>query len=341
MRPRPTGLSAINIGLAGNCNCQKMEHEEQTPSESAEPTQPQAAGGSSPVRLIVMGVVLVAMVVMALVQSKAKAAHAAAVAVVEKNMDDGGPTQPVEFMNLVGEKPRIISTKDTLTQVYRWKGALQHFELRIMFYGSKGEYNVEDFEARAVSRFSAQNLSKLKLAEATGTEYKVFPKLDPIEEGGGSAMPSFPGGGPDGPGGPGGPGGPSGPSKGKGGGHSGAGGMSADRIKERNAALFKEIELTEDQSKKVDAILEKQLADTMAILGGPREEMRGKFTALREQYDAQFKAVLDEEQFEAYKKARDAARGNRGGNRGGGGLRPPPGENSSGGGPSGSPEKGK
>ena len=50
--------------------------------------------------------------------------------------------------------------------------------------------------------------------------------------------------------------------------------------------------------------------------------MREKFGVLREKYTAQFKEALTEDQFEAYEKARDEARKNRGGGRGGGGVPP-------------------
>ena len=94
--------------------------------------------------------------------------------------------------------------------------------------------------------------------------------------------------------------------------------MSAERMKERMMASFEKLELNEAQQAKVDAIIEKQLAETMALFGsGSREGMREKFGALREKYTAQFKEALTEEQFEAYEKARDEARKNRGGGRGG------------------------
>ena len=106
--------------------------------------------------------------------------------------------------------------------------------------------------------------------------------------------------------------------------------MSAERMKEGMVASFEKLELNEAQQAKVDAIIEKQLAETMALMGGPREGMREKFGALREKYTAQFKDALTEEQFEAYEKARDEARKNRGGGRGGrggggGGAPPRPG----------------
>jgi hypothetical protein len=50
--------------------------------------------------------------------------------------------------------------------------------------------------------------------------------------------------------------------------------------------------------------------------------MREKFGVLREKYTAQFMEALTEDQFEAYEKARDEARKNRGGGRGGGGAPP-------------------
>ena len=99
-------------------------------------------------------------------------------------------------------------------------------------------------------------------------------------------------------------------------------------------ASFEKLGLAEAQQAKVNAIIEIQLEETMALLGGSREGMREKFGALREKYTAQFKEVLSEEQFEAYEKARDDARKQRGGGRGGGGAAAPPR-------PGGPPEPGK
>ena len=102
--------------------------------------------------------------------------------------------------------------------------------------------------------------------------------------------------------------------------------MSAERMKERMVASFEKLELDETQQAKVNAIIEKQLEETMALFGsGSREGMREKIGALREKYTAQFKEVLSEEQFEAYEKSRDEARKQRGGGRGGGGAPPRPG----------------
>ena len=95
--------------------------------------------------------------------------------------------------------------------------------------------------------------------------------------------------------------------------------MSAERMKERMVASFEKLELDEARQAKVNAIIEKQLEETMALFGsGSREGMREKFGALREKYTAQFKEALSEEQFEAYEKSRDEARKQRGGGRGGG-----------------------
>ena len=101
-----------------------MENEEQTSSESSQP-QPK----SSSTRLVVMGVVLSTMVVMALIQSGARNARDAAADKVDKLMESDDYTMPADYMKAVGKVAHIISSKETLTQVYRWNGVLQHFEL--------------------------------------------------------------------------------------------------------------------------------------------------------------------------------------------------------------------
>ncbi len=315
-----------------------MENEEQTANESFAPSgQPQPK--SSSMRLVVMGVVLTAMVVMALIQSGARSDRDAAADAAGELMESDDYTMPADYMKAIGKTARIQSTENMLTQVYRWEGVLQHFELRVAFIGSNGDYIIQDIKSSAVSRFKANDISKLALAKQTGTEFEEFPKLEEGGEsegegGGGFDHSGPPGGGPDG-----GPDGGSsgGPSGGPGGGGSrggGGGGMSAERMKERMVASFEKLELDEAQQAKVDAIIEKQLTETMALLGGPREGMREKFGALREKYTAQFKEALTEEQFEAYEKAREDARKNRGGGRGGGGGGAPPR-------PGGPPEPGK
>ena len=287
-----------------------MENEEQTANESSQP-QPK----SSSMRLVVMGVVLTAMVVMALVQSGARRDRDAAADAAGELMESDDYTMPADYMKAIGKTARIQSTENVLTQVYRWEGVLQHFELRVAFLGSNGDYIIQDIKSSAVSRFKANDFSKLALAKQTGTEFEELPKLQEGEEteggdGGGFDHSNPPGGGPGGgpDGGPsGGPGGGPGASGSKGG---GGGGMSADRMKERMMASFEKLELTEAQQAIVDAIIEKQLAETMALFGsGSRAAMREKFGALREKYTAQFKEVLTEEQFEAYEKARSKQRG--------------------------------
>jgi hypothetical protein len=285
-----------------------MENEEQTANESSQP-QPK----SSSTRLVVMGVVLTAMVVMALIQSGARSARDEAAEKVGRLMDSDDYTMPADYMKAVGKTARIVTGKETLTQVYRWNGVLQHFELRINFIGSNGDYMIEDHNSSAVSRFKADDISKLALAKKTGTEHEEFPKLEEgLSENDGAGAPG------------GNPGGNPGGGSGAGGSRGGGGGMSAERMKERMVASFEKLELNETQQAKVDAIIEKQLTETMALLGGSREGMREKFGALREKYTAQFKEVLSEEQFEAYEKSRDDARKQRGGSRGGGGAPPPP-----------------
>jgi hypothetical protein len=299
-----------------------MENDEQTANESSQP-QPK----SSSMRLVVMGVVLTAMVVMALIQSGARSKRDAAADAAGELMESEDYTMPADYMKAVGKTARIVTGKETLAQVYRWNGVLQHFELRILFIGSDGDYMIEDIKSSAVSRFKADDISKLALAKKTGTEHEEFPELEEglSEIDGDPDAAGVPGGNPGG-----GPGG----GPGAGGSRGGGGGMSAERMKERMVASFEKLELDEAQQAKVDAIIEKQLTETMALLGGPREGMREKFGALREKYTAQFKEALTEEQFEAYEKSREDARKNRGGGRGGGGGGAPPR-------PGGPPEPGK
>ena len=275
-----------------------MENEEQTSSES---NKSEPRSGSA--RLVVMVVFLVAMVPLALIQSGARSARDDAADKVGRLMDSEDYTMPADYMKEVGKTARIVTGKETLTQVYRWNGVLQHFELRIIFIGSNGDYIIKDIKSSAMSRFKADDISKLALAKKTGTEYEEFPELEEgLSESDGAGAP---GGAP-------------------------GGGMSTERMKERMWASFEKLELDEAQQANVNAIIEKQIEETMALFGSEsREGMREKFGALREKYTAQFKDVLSEEQFEVYEKARNQ----RGGGRGGGGGAPPR--------PGGSPEPGK
>ena len=300
-----------------------MENEEQT---SSEPSQPQPRSSST--RMVVMGVLLVAMVVMALIQSGARSKRDAAEKRVDELADSYDDNLPTDYMKAAGKIPRVVATEDLLTQVYRWEGVLQHFEMRILFNVSDGEYALNDIRSSAVSRFKAKDISKFAMAEKSGTNNKEFPKASKMSKegetggegkGGGFNRSDPPGGGPSG---------------GPGAGGSRGGGMNSERMKERMVASFEKLGLAEAQQAKVNAIIEIQLEETMALLGGSREGMREKFGALREKYTAQFKEVLSEEQFEAYEKARDDARKQRGGGRGGGGAAAPPR-------PGGPPEPGK
>ena len=204
-----------------------------------------------------------------------------------------------------------------------------HFEMHVTFFGEKGYYTMEKVLPLDVPLHKKSNYSQLKLAGKTGTEYDVFPKEPSPKDGDSGAMPKGKGNGKGAPGGPGGDlgggpgGGPNGPGT--------PGGMSEERMKERMAAPFKDLKLDAAQQAKLDAILEKQLSETMTILGDSSQEMRARFgalRALREKYEVQYKEVLSAEQFEAYQKAREAARGQRGGRGGrggGGGFGEPPG----------------
>ena len=107
--------------------------------------------------------------------------------------------------------------------------------------------------------------------------------------------------------------------------------MSAERMKERMMASFEELGLDKAQQARVNAIMQKQLEETMALFaGGSREGMREKIGTLREKYAAQLKETLSEEQFETYEKARDEARKQRGGGRGGGAPPSPSGSSKTG-----------
>jgi len=316
-----------------------MENDEQAPhnpNDSTETSQP--AGGSGSTRLVVMGVVLSAMVVMALIQSGARSKRDAAADAAGKLMESEDYSMPADYMKAVGKTAHIQFTEETLTQVYRWNGVLQHFELRVVFIGSKGDYSIRDVKSNAVSRFKANDISKLALAKKTGTELEEFPELlegEASEGGGGFDHSSPPGGGPGG--GPegglsGGPSGGPGGAGGGGGSRGGGGGMTAESMKTRLTASFETLKLDEDQQAKVDTIMEDQVKETMALIGGSREGMREKFGAIRVKYTALYKEVLTEKQFEAYEKARQAGRKQRGGGGGAGapatlgtGGPPPPG----------------
>ena len=270
-------------------------------------------------RLVVMGVVLTAMVVMALIQSGAQSARDAAADEVDNLSESEKLTLPSDYMKAVGKTARIDVTEDTLVQMYRWNGVLQHFDLRIVFTLSEGDYFVSDIQSISVSRFKADDISKFALAKKTGTEHEKLPKpKEGLSENGGDdnnptsiagPFADIPGGGPGG-------------GSGAGGSRGGGGGMSAEGFEERMVASFEKLELDESQQAKVNAIIERQLEETMALFGnGSREGMREKIGALREKYTVQFKEVLNEDQFKAYEKARNQ----RGGGRGGGGAPPRPG----------------
>ena len=297
-------LFAIAIGPAGNSN-KIMENEEQTTQEPS-PVKP----GSSSTRMAVMGILLIAMVAMALIQSSAKRGRDNAVA---KADEMEGFATPAEYVKAIGKTPRIDIKDGGVTQVYRWKGVLQHFELRVNFLGSDGVYTASGTESSSISVFKGGAYNKLKFATKTGTQFEKFEEVKSPKDGeideqdgpGAGKTPSGPRPG-DGPGAPGMPG-----SKGNQSGQS------------RSSAYFADLGLDDDQKAKVDAIIEKMSAEIQELRSGPREGMREKFTALRTKYDAQFKEVLTEEQFENYKKAREAARGQWGGGKGKGKGRPP------------------
>ncbi|MBC8324654.1 MAG: hypothetical protein H8E27_03400 [Verrucomicrobia subdivision 3 bacterium] len=297
-----------------------MEHDEQAPNDlsdsndSTEPSPPIAGSGST--RLVVMGVVLTVMIVMALIQSGARNKRDAAADAAGKLMESDDYSMPADYMKAVGKTARIQFTDETLTQVYRWNGVLQHFELRVVFIGSKGDYSIQDVKSSAVSRFKAKDISKLALAKQTGTELEEFPELQEGE--------TIEGGAPGGRSGGGSSGGPRGGSGGGGGGGPRGGGMTAESLKTRLAASFQTLNLDEDQQAKVDTLIEDQVKESMVLISNPGEGMREKFGALRVKYTALYKEVLTEEQFEAYEKAREAGRKQRGGG-GGGGPPPPPG----------------
>ena len=124
---------------------QNMDNEEQTTNESSQ-SSGQTKPKSSSMRLVVMGVVLTAMVVMALIQSGARSARDEAAEKVGRLMDSDDYTMPADYMKAVGKTARIVTGKDKLTQVYRWNGVLQHFELRIEFIGSEGDYIIKDIK---------------------------------------------------------------------------------------------------------------------------------------------------------------------------------------------------
>ena len=280
-------------------------HEEQTSNESNS-IKPK----TSPVRLVVMGVLLSAMVVMALVQSGARRDRDAA-AVKADELEDFAT--PADYMKALGKTPRVKFTEGSLTQVYRWQGVLQHFELRVKFLGSDGSFTAEGTEASSISRFKGKGYAKLKLAKATGTQFEVFPKTESPKDGESEMMQDGPGAGKE----------PPGPRPGAGQNAPGTpGATNNESRKARTLAYFSEIGLDDDQKSKVEAIVENQLTESQALRGGPREGMREKYTALRAKFDAQFQEVLNAEQFEAYKKARDAARSQWGGGRGGKGGGP-------------------
>lgn len=115
----------------------------------------------------------------------------------------------------------------------------------------------------------------------------------------------------------------------------GPGGMMrgpSARMGKMNAEIYKQLGLTADQKKKVDALDKAHMAKMKALFdsaskGGDRSAMRDKFMKLRDEHEKGLFGILSDAQEKKYKTLRKAAmdkfRKERGGMRGPGGPRQP------------------
>lgn len=131
-----------------------------------------------------------------------------------------------------------------------------------------------------------------------------------------AAFAQQPGTSPKGPGRPGGPGMMRGPGA---------------RMGKMNAEIYKQLGLTADQKKKVDALDKSHMAKMKALFdsaskGGERSAMRDKFMKLRDEHEKGLFAILSDAQEKKYKTLRkatmDKMRKERGGMRPGGPRQP-------------------
>ncbi len=86
---------------------------------------------------------------------------------------------PATYMEKVGKPPRINVEDNKLTQVYRWTGSLKSYDLLISFRGKDGSGGVDDVVGRGTRVFGTEDISKMQLAEKTGTldENFVVPEI--------------------------------------------------------------------------------------------------------------------------------------------------------------------
>lgn len=114
----------------------------------------------------------------------------------------------------------------------------------------------------------------------------------------------------------------------------GPGGDDKSR-EERMTAMRKEVGITAEQEKQIEAVRDKiresgdwsQMREEMNKILTPeqqkkmeaqREKMRGQFQAARAEREAKMKSAMSDEEFKRYQERREQRRAQRGGNRGGG-----------------------
>ena len=130
-------------------------------------------------------------------RNKLNTAYGLANDLMDKDVDN-----PLEFMETLKQTPRVRTVDGTLEQYYRWKGGLNIYDLKIIFYGgTAGSYTLNEIVPSSHSRFSAPILNKLELAQAKTGTLDVEPPEKPDfskEDEAGRAMAAGSGGGPGG-----------------------------------------------------------------------------------------------------------------------------------------------
>ncbi|MDP7010089.1 MAG: hypothetical protein QF685_01810 [Verrucomicrobiota bacterium] len=289
------------------------------PNQDTAFTQPSPQPKTLTASRIILAIVFVGACALAGIDFLAKAKWKAAVEVANKLYDEDN-NDPKEYMEEIGSTPRVTVSPGGLIQIYRWTGSLRTYDLRLSFHGDDGAYVLSELDPV----YHPADLSKMQLAKATGTlDDKLAENSSPDETNPMSTMGSGGGGGQegDGPGG-----GRRGginpddlglneeqkakwekatekrraemrsmfPGGGRGDGGTDRGGSSRD--------FYVQLDLTEDQQAKIEAIQQTQSTERRKMLeelrsnGGDREANRAKFTELREKFDKQTQAVLTDAQ---------------------------------------------
>ena len=207
-------------------------------------------------------------------RNKLNTAYGLADDLMDKDVDN-----PLEFMETLKQTPRVRTVDGRLEQYYRWKGGLNIYDLKIIFYGgTAGSYTLSEIVPSSHSRFSAPILNKLELAQAKTGTLDVEPPEKPDfskEDEAGRAMAAGSGGGP-------------------GGGPGGGRGNSADAFKAPT-----ELKLNAEQQQKWEGVAEfSKAAFDAAMEQRNFQELR----TIREDFKKQIKGILTDEQMAQYEK---------------------------------------